>query len=105
MSRQKNASRLAAPNVRSVMYSTSPLLASKTPPWRSKFLVGLVGLGFLVLVGRAGYVQIVGNDFFLRQGEIRYARTLELAASRGRITDRNGRLLAHGTTTCLIFES
>jgi cell division protein FtsI (penicillin-binding protein 3) len=88
------AARQAPATVRSVMYSTSPLLASKTPPWRSKFLVGLVGLGFLVLVGRAGYVQIVGNDFFLRQGEIRYARTIDLAASRGRITDRNGQLLA-----------
>jgi cell division protein FtsI (penicillin-binding protein 3) len=83
-----------AVNVRSVMYSTSPLLASKTPPWRSKFLVGLVGLGFCVLAGRAVYVQIIGNDFFLKQGEIRYARTLELSASRGRITDRNGLILA-----------
>ena len=92
--RNANAARRAPPTVRSVMYSTSPLLASKTPPWRSKFLVGLVGLGFLVLVGRAGYVQIIGNDFFLKQGEIRYARTLDLAASRGRIIDRNGQLLA-----------
>jgi cell division protein FtsI (penicillin-binding protein 3) len=83
-----------AVNVRSVMYSTSPLLASKTPPWRSKFLVGLVGLGFCVLAGRAVYVQIVGNAFFLKQGEIRYARTLDLAASRGRITDRGGLILA-----------
>ncbi len=90
----KKNNRAGAVNVRSVMYSTSPLLASKTPPWRSKFLVGLVGLGFCVLAGRAVYVQIVGNDFFLRQGEIRYARTLELTASRGRITDRNGMLLA-----------
>jgi cell division protein FtsI (penicillin-binding protein 3) len=87
-------SRGAMPNVRSVMYSTSPLLASKTPPSRSKFLVALVGLGFVVLVGRAAYVQIVGSQFFLKQGEIRYARTLELPASRGRITDRNGLILA-----------
>ncbi|MCR5885679.1 penicillin-binding protein 2 [Rhizobacter sp. J219] len=91
---KKNAPKAGAVNVRSVMYSTSPLLASKTPPWRSKFLVGLVGLGFCVLAGRAVYVQIVGNDFFLKQGEIRYARTLELAASRGRITDRSGLILA-----------
>jgi cell division protein FtsI (penicillin-binding protein 3) len=81
-------------NVRAVMYSTSPLLASKTPPWRSKFLVGLVGLGFCVLVGRAVFVQMIDNDFFLKQGEARYARTLDLAASRGRITDRNGLILA-----------
>jgi cell division protein FtsI (penicillin-binding protein 3) len=87
-------SRGARPNVRSVAYSSSPLLASKTPPWRSKFLVALVGLGFVVLLGRAIYVQIVGTRFFQKQGEIRYARTLELPASRGRITDRNGQLLA-----------
>jgi cell division protein FtsI (penicillin-binding protein 3) len=87
-------SRGATPNVRSVMYSSSPLLASKTPPWRSKFLVALVGLGFVVLAGRAVYVQIVGTQFFQKQGEVRYARTLDLPASRGRITDRNGLILA-----------
>src|SRR5215212_2789436 len=83
-----------APSVRSVRYSTSPLLASRTPPWRSKFLVALVGLSSCVLLGRAVYVQIVGSAFFLKQGEIRYARTLELPASRGRIIDRNGLILA-----------
>jgi cell division protein FtsI (penicillin-binding protein 3) len=81
-------------NVRSVRYSSSPLLASKTPPWRSRFLVAMVGLSFCVLLGRAAYVQIVGAAFFQKQGEIRYARTLELPASRGRILDRNGLMLA-----------
>ena len=81
-------------NVRSVTYSTSPLLASKTPPWRSKFLVAVVGLSFCGLLGRALYVQVIGTEFFQRQGEIRYARTLELPASRGRILDRNGLILA-----------
>jgi len=28
-----------------------------------------------------------------------------IGTAEGRITDRNGRLLAHGTTTCLIFQS
>lgn len=84
----------SAGSVRSVNYSSSPLLASKTPPWRSRFMVALIGLGFCILLGRALYVQVVGSDFFQRQGEIRYARTLELSASRGRITDRNGLLLA-----------
>jgi cell division protein FtsI (penicillin-binding protein 3) len=83
-----------AASVRSVNYASSPLLASKTPPWRSKLLVAMVGLGFAVLIGRAAYVQIVGQKFFLKQGEIRYARTLELPASRGRIIDRNGLILA-----------
>jgi cell division protein FtsI (penicillin-binding protein 3) len=84
----------AAASVKSVNYSTSPLLATPTPPWRSKVLVALVGLGFLVLLGRAAYVQIVNAPFFLKQGEIRYGHTIELAASRGRILDRNGLILA-----------
>jgi cell division protein FtsI (penicillin-binding protein 3) len=84
----------AAASVKSVNYSTSPLLATPTPPWRSKLLVALVGLGFLVLLGRAAYVQIVDAPFFLKQGEIRYGHTIELAASRGRILDRNGLILA-----------
>ena len=84
----------AALNVRSLSYSSSPLLAAKTPSWRSKFLVALVGLSFCVLLGRAVYVQIIDSAFFLRQGEIRYARSLVLPASRGRIVDRNGLILA-----------
>jgi len=79
---------------RSVRYTTSPLLASKTPVWRSKFIVAGIALGFLVLAGRAAYVQVIGNDFFQRQGEVRFVRTLELPANRGRIMDRNGLILA-----------
>ena len=86
--------RAAMARHRGVVYSSSPLLASKTPPWRSKFLVALVGLGFVVLLGRAVYVQIAGAEFFQKQGEIRFARKLELPASRGRILDRNGQILA-----------
>ena len=79
---------------RSVLYSSSPLLASKTPVWRSKFIVAAVALAFAGLAGRAAYVQVFGNDFFQRQGEVRFARTLELPANRGRILDRNGLILA-----------
>ena len=79
---------------RSVLYATSPLLASKTPVWRSKFIVGMIALGFVGLGLRAAYVQVVGNEFFQRQGEVRFARTLELPANRGRILDRNGLILA-----------
>ncbi|MEO7242598.1 MAG: penicillin-binding protein 2 [Variovorax sp.] len=79
---------------RSVRYTTSPLLASPTPIWRSKFIMAAIALGSLVLAGRAAYVQVIGNDFYRRQGEVRFARTLELPASRGRILDRNGLILA-----------
>jgi cell division protein FtsI (penicillin-binding protein 3) len=80
--------------VRDIRYTSSPLLASKTPVWRSKFIVAMLALAFIVLIGRAAYVQVFGNAFFQRQGEVRFARTLDMPASRGRIFDRNGLLLA-----------
>jgi cell division protein FtsI (penicillin-binding protein 3) len=79
---------------KSVLYTSSPLLASKTPVWRSKFIVAAIALAFLALAGRAAYVQVFGNAFFQRQGEVRFVRTLELPANRGRILDRNGLILA-----------
>lgn len=79
---------------RSVTYTSSPLLASRTPVWRSKFIVAMIALGFLALAGRAAWVQVFGNEFFRKQGEVRFARTLELPPNRGRIVDRNGLLLA-----------
>ena len=84
-----------APNsVRSVNYATSPLLASKTPPWRSRFVVLLVGVAFLVLLGRAVYLQIIATDFYQAEGEKRFVHKQPLPASRGRILDRNGLVLA-----------
>jgi cell division protein FtsI (penicillin-binding protein 3) len=89
-----NVARKAGAVGRSVSYSSSPLLASKTPPWRSKLLVALIGVGSVVLVGRAASIQIVHNQFYLDQGEKRYAHELDIPGSRGRITDRHGALLA-----------
>ncbi|WP_048440221.1 penicillin-binding protein 2 [Caenimonas sp. SL110] len=79
---------------RSLAYTSSPLLASKTPVWRSKFIVAAIAVGFLALAGRAAWIQVFANEFFQKQGEVRFARTLELPANRGRIFDRNGLLLA-----------
>ncbi len=79
---------------RSIAYSSSPLLTSATPMWRSKFVVAMLALAFVGLAGRAAYVQVFGNEFFQREGEIRFARTLELPPNRGRVLDRNGQILA-----------
>ncbi len=79
---------------RSVQLGSSPLLASKTPVWRSKLIVAAIAVGFMGLIARAAYVQVIENDFFKRQGEVRFARTLVLPANRGRVLDRNGMLLA-----------
>jgi cell division protein FtsI (penicillin-binding protein 3) len=37
---------------RSVLYTSSPLLASRTPVWRSKFVVGVIALGFVGLASK-----------------------------------------------------
>ncbi len=80
--------------VRGVNYATSPLLASKTPNWRSRFLVAAVALGFAGLLLRAAQIQLVKPEFFQKEGEKRDAHSLEVPATRGRVLDRSGQLLA-----------
>ena len=59
------------------------------------FVVALVGAGLLRAARAArSTCRCIGTDFYQKQGENRYARTLELPASRGRILDRNGLMLA-----------
>ena len=92
--REASRHRGGAGSVRSVNYATSPLLASKTPPWRSRLVVLLVGAAFAVLLGRAVHLQIVATDFYQAQGEKRFVHKQPLPASRGRILDRHGLVLA-----------
>ncbi len=90
---------------RSVQYSTNPLLASKTPIWRSQFIVAGIALGFIGLVARAAYVQVLDNNFFKKQGQVRFERTLEIPANRGRVLDRNGLILASSVPMPSIWAS
>jgi cell division protein FtsI (penicillin-binding protein 3) len=88
---------------RSIRYTSSPLLASKTPPGRSKLIVGVIATAFLGLGARAAYVQVIDNAFFQRQGEVRFARTLDLPAYRGKLLDRNGLILASSVPAASIW--
>ena len=90
---------------RSVQYATSPLLASKTPVWRSQFVVACIALGFIGLVARAAFVQVIDNAFFKHQGAVRFIRTLDLPANRGRILDRNGHILASSVPVPSVWAS
>ena len=60
---------------------------------------------FLVLIGRALYLQVLNDDFLQQKGESRYARLLELPAHRGMITDRNGEPLAVSTPVESVWVS
>ena len=52
---------------------------------------------FGVLIGRSFYLQVLNEHFLQEKGESRYRRDLEITASRGRIADRNGDVLAIST--------
>ena len=108
--------------MRTIRYGSAKLLAMRTPMWRSKFIVALMALASLGLVVRAMEVQVLGRDGLLfgkngllsgkeegsrgDDGQVltRLGVALKepgeskrqhiLPANRGRIFDRNGRLLA-----------
>jgi cell division protein FtsI (penicillin-binding protein 3) len=64
---------------------------------RRWLLLGLLLLSALVLGWRAVYLQWTERDFLQDQGDARALRTVELAANRGVIMDRNGEPLAIST--------
>lgn len=78
-----------------VSYAANPLLVVKLPAWRSRALLLLLFVGFLALAVRAIYLQGgMSTPFLQRQGEVRYARTLDVPGTRGKVLDRNGVVLA-----------
>lgn len=61
---------------------------------RVRMVAGFLCLCGASLVARAGYLQLVQNDFLKDEGNQRILQDVEIAASRGTITDRNGEVLA-----------
>jgi cell division protein FtsI (penicillin-binding protein 3) len=80
-----------------VKFSSSPLLSRILPAWRSRLVLVLLLGGFMVLIGRSLYLQSFRNDFLQQKGESRYSRVIEISATRGRVSDRHGDLLAIST--------
>ena len=66
----------------------------KLPSWRRRLLLIAILLGFGGLFARGIYLQSLHKEFLQQKGDARYSRTLTLQAHRGKITDRNGDLLA-----------
>ncbi len=73
---------------------TNGLLEVKMAPWRSKVAFLLLSLGFLGLVFKAVYVQVFSQEFLQSEAESRFTQTQKLQATRGKILDRNGSVLA-----------
>lgn len=85
-------SRVAAS--KGVSFSKSPVLAVSLPTWRSRVVLFVMFAAFAALAVRALWLQGMSNEFLQKQGKSRYERTIELPATRGKIMDRNGQVLA-----------
>jgi cell division protein FtsI (penicillin-binding protein 3) len=82
---------------RNVTFNHNPLLEKGLPVWRGRLLLmSLMGCS-LALGLRAVYLQGVNEEFLQAKGESRYARVVELAATRGRVLDRHGDIQAVST--------
>ena len=75
-------------------FSKSPVLAVRLPDWRSRVVLFVLFAAFAALGLRALWLQGMSTQFLQKQGKSRYERTLELPATRGKIMDRNGQVLA-----------
>lgn len=88
-----------------VSFSSSPVLAVKLPVWRSRLVLFFLFIAFVALIVRALWLQGMSTEFLQKQGASRYARTLELSATRGKIVDRHGQVLASSVPVKAIWAS
>lgn len=84
-------------------FASSPILVHRVSPGRSRLVVIALLSGFVVLIGRSLYLQGFDNDFLQKKGESRYERVIEIPATRGRILDRHGDVLAVSTPVKAIW--
>jgi cell division protein FtsI (penicillin-binding protein 3) len=63
-------------------------------PWRRWLVAGVLGLGALIIVGRAFQLQVLQRDFLVQEGDKRQIRTLVIPGHRGAIRDSQGEPLA-----------
>ena len=80
--------------MRPVRFSTTPNLVLRLPMWRSRLMLFLLFFVFMLLLLRAFWIQGPGNEFYEAKGVRGTQRELELPASRGKILDRNGQVIA-----------
>lgn len=80
--------------MRPVGFSTTPNLVLRLPMWRSRLMLFLLFFVFMLLLIRAFWIQGPGNAFYEAKGVRGTQRELELPASRGKILDRNGQVIA-----------
>ncbi len=77
-----------------VGFSTTPNLVLRLPMWRSRLMLFMLFVAFAALVVRALWIQGPGNAFYEAKAVKGTQRELEMSASRGKILDRNGQVIA-----------
>ena len=77
-----------------VGFSTTPNLVLRLPMWRSRLMLFMLFIAFAALVLRALWIQGPGNAFYEAKAVKGTQRELEMSASRGKILDRNGQVIA-----------
>jgi len=80
--------------VKRVGFSTTPNLVLRLPMWRSRLMLFMLFVAFTALVVRALWIQGPGNAFYEAKAVKGTQRELEMSASRGKILDRNGQVIA-----------
>ena len=83
--------------MKSIKFSRSPLLSERLPLWRQRLLLVALLAAFATLIGRSLYLQGFNNEFLGDKGRARFERVIDISATRGRITDRHGDVLAVST--------
>ena len=82
---------------KSIKFSKSPLLSERLPPWRQRLVLVVLLGAFVALIARSLYLQGFNNEFLGDKGRARFERVIDISATRGRITDRHGDVLAVST--------
>ena len=67
---------------------------AQAPVWRSRVVLGVLAVAFLILAGRAAWLQMWNEQFLKDRAEKLSSSKIEIPATRGRILDRNGEILA-----------
>ena len=88
---------------RGVTFNHNPLLEKGLPAWRPRVVLLALLCGSCALVARAAWLQGVHDDYLQAKGESRYERVIEIPATRGKIMDRHGTVLAASTPVRSIF--
>lgn len=70
---------------------------------RSRVLLAMLLGSLSLLIGRAVYLQVLDKQFLKHQGDLRHVGIMPVPAHRGRITDRNGEILAVSTPVKTIW--